>query len=163
MTTKRSLIASFISLLLCLSMLIGTTFAWFTDAVTSKSNLIQAGKLDAEMYWSDTLLDADSDQWQSADGVPVFTYDKWEPGYTEIKYVKIANNGNLSFKWQLTIEAENTVGKLAEVIDVYYVNPVSNEITSLDGLTSEGLLVDVIGNRTATEGVLLPEGETSNE
>ena len=163
MTTKRSLIASFISLLLCLSMLIGTTFAWFTDAVTSNSNLIQAGKLDAEMYWSDTLLDADSDQWQSADGVPVFTYDKWEPGYTEVKYVKIANNGNLSFKWQLTIEAESAVGKLAEVIDVYYVNPVSNEIISLDGLTSAGELVDVIGNRTATAGVLLPEGETSNE
>ena len=161
--TKKALLTSALALFLCFSMLVGTTFAWFTDAVTSKSNLIQAGKLDAEMYWSDTLLDADSDQWQSADGVPVFTYDKWEPGYTEIKYVKIANNGNLSFKWQLTIEAENTVGKLAEVIDVYYVNPVSGEITSLDGLTSAGVLVDVIGNRTATEGVLLPEGETSNE
>ena len=162
-STKRSLFTSVIALILCLSMLSGTTFAWFTDITTSKNNVVQTGELNAEMYYADSLLDANSDQWKSADGVPVFTYDKWEPGYTDIKYIKIANEGNLSFKWKLTIESENEVGKLAEVIDVYYVNPVTSEITSLNGLTSAGILGDVIENRTATEGIILPTGETSNE
>ncbi len=162
-STKKTLLTSVLSLFLCFAMLTGTTFAWFTDVVSSNSNVIQSGTLDAEMYWSDDLLAVDSPDWNDADGVPIFNYQNWEPGYTEVKYIKVKNAGNLSFKWQITIEPEGEVGKLAEVIDVYYVNPVENKLTSLDGQTSEGVLVDVIKNRKSTSGVLLPEGETSTE
>ena len=47
--TKRSLIASIMSLVLCITMLLGTTLAWFTDSVSSGVNRIQAGNLDAEV------------------------------------------------------------------------------------------------------------------
>ena len=161
--TKRSLLTSARALFLCFAMLTGTTFAWFTDVVNSNSNVIQSGNLDAEMYWSDDLLAADSPDWKNADGVPVFTYNNWEPGYAEVKYIKVKNAGNLSFKWQITIEPEGEVGKLAEVIDVYYVNPVENKLTNLNGLTSEGVLSDVIKSCKSTSGVLLPNGETSSE
>ena len=33
--TKRALLASVIAILICFTMLIGTTFAWFTDSVES--------------------------------------------------------------------------------------------------------------------------------
>ena len=153
---KRSFLTSVISLLLCISMLLGTTFAWFTDVVTSSDNVIESGNLDAEMYWSNDLLAADSPDWQNADGVPVFTYDKWEPGYTEVKYIKVANAGNLNFKWKLSIEANGSMTNLADVIDVYYVNPVSSQLTSLDGLTSVGKLRNVVDNRTENIGRLTP-------
>ncbi|MBR2651157.1 MAG: SipW-dependent-type signal peptide-containing protein [Clostridia bacterium] len=160
--TKRRLITSALSILLCFAMLVGSTFAWFTDSVTSSGNVIQSGKLDVEMYYSDTLLGADSSEWKNANGAKVFDYDNWEPGYTDIKYVMVKNAGNLSFKWKLTVEAYGEVTELAEVIDVYYVNPVASTITTLDGLTKEGVLSDVIDNRNATEGVLLPEGASGS-
>ena len=156
--TKRSLWASAISLLLCFSMLLGTTYAWFTDSAVSGSNIITAGNLDANMYFSDTLLDAESGDWKNAEGESIFTYDKWEPGYTEVKYLKIENAGNLSFKWRLYIKADGEVSELADVIDVYYVNPIETELTSLNGLTCSGTLTDVIANGAETNGVLLPDG-----
>ena len=48
-TTRRALVLSVLSLLLCCSMLVGTTFAWFTDSVTSGKNKIVAGNLDIEL------------------------------------------------------------------------------------------------------------------
>ena len=153
--TKKSLVSSVIALILCFSMLLGTTYAWFTDSASSIGNIIQSGNLDIEMHWSDNLVD-----WNKVSGDPIFTYDNWEPGYTEIKYIKVVNAGNLSFKWKLNIEAECVVGQLAEVIDVYYINPVSTQITSLQNLLSVGILSDVIENKTAAEGVLLPANTT---
>ena len=50
-TTRRALFMSIISLLLCCSMLVGTTFAWFTDEVVSGKNVIAAGNLDVELYY----------------------------------------------------------------------------------------------------------------
>ena len=155
---KNRLIAAVLVLIMTASMLIGTTFAWFTDSATSGGNVIQSGKLDAEMYWSDTLLDAASTEWVNADGVPVFTYDRWEPGYTEVKYIKITNEGNLAFKWRLSIEAEGEVTKLSDVIDVYYVNPCENTVTTLDGLSTAGTLTGVLESHTYTGGELLPAG-----
>lgn len=86
---KKSILASIVSVVLCISMLLGTTFAWFTDSVTSGNNVITSGTLDAEMYYSDTLLPADSNEWKDAEDAAVFTYDKWEPNYTEVKYIKL--------------------------------------------------------------------------
>ena len=154
-TTKRSFLTSLVSLVLCFTMLLGTTFAWFSDVVTSSGNVIQSGNLDAEMYWSDKYLAADAIGWkQVKENKPIFTYDKWEPGYTEIKYIKVANEGSLNLKWQLTIEAEGEVTNLSDVIDVYYVNPVTAKLESLDGLQSEGKLTNVLANKTAEAGSL---------
>lgn len=160
--TKRSLLTSVVALLLCFSMLLGTTYAWFTDSAQSAGNVIQSGNLDIEMYWSDRFLAADSDEWKLADEKPIFTHDNWEPGYTDVKYVKIKNAGNLSFKWKLSLEAEGQFTDLADVIDVYYVDPAV-ELTSLADRDSVGTLAEVATKKTSIEGVLLPENETSNE
>ena len=61
-STKRALIASVISVLLCVSMLLGTTYAWFTDSVTSSNNIIVSGNLDVELYWS-----TDAEAWTEVD------------------------------------------------------------------------------------------------
>ena len=149
--TKKSILTSAIILCLCFSMLIGTTYAWFTDSASSGSNIIQSGNLDVKMHWSEDLED-----WNEVDGSAIFTYDNWEPGYTEVKYIKVENAGSLAFKWQLNIEAEGEVGKLAEAIDVYYISSVTDKITSLSGRFSIGKLNEVIENKIGLGGNLLP-------
>ena len=55
--TKRALLMSVMSLFLCFAMLLGTTFAWFTDSVTSANNIIKSGNLDIELeYWDGKVL-----------------------------------------------------------------------------------------------------------
>jgi len=157
---KNKLVAAILVLVMSITSLIGTTFAWFTDSASSQGNVIQSGKLDAQMYWSDEL---NPTTWNDADGKAIFTYDRWEPGYTEVKYIKVKNAGSLSFKWRLTIEAESEIGKICDVIDVYYINPVSAEVTSLAGKTSDGILKNVISNHKFTDGILLPEGKEKPE
>ena len=158
-TQKNKLLLSAISLFLCFAMLIGTTFAWFTDSVTSEGNIIQTGNLKIGMQWSNTLLPADSTEWNDVNGA-IFTYNNWEPGYTDVKYVKITNNGNLNLKWKLNIKAEAQVSALADIIDVYYVNPVTVSISSLDGLTSAGKLTKVLEEKVNSTGALTPEQST---
>lgn len=148
---KRSLMSSAIALLLCFSMLLGTTYAWFTDSASSAGNIIQSGNLNIEMQWSENLED-----WNDVNGDPIFTYDNWEPGYTDVKYIKVKNAGSLAFKWKLNIEAEGDVGELAEVIDVYYINAPAAKITSLEGRLSVGVLSEVITNKVSIGGNLLP-------
>ena len=97
-TTKRALFLSFVSMFLCFTMLIGTTYAWFTDSVTSANNVIKAGNLDIVLeYW-------DGDSWEDVEGKSdILTNELWEPGVTEVAYLRVANAGSLALKYQLGI------------------------------------------------------------
>jgi predicted ribosomally synthesized peptide with SipW-like signal peptide len=123
--TKKSLLMSAISLLLCISMLIGSTFAWFTDSVTSAGNKIQSGTLKVDLE----LLDKETGKWNSLKDTkaPIFNYDKWEPGYVDTKVLKVENEGNLALKWVAKFYSEYQLSILADVIDVY-VRPSDSEI-----------------------------------
>ncbi len=121
--TAKALLASVLALVLCLSMLIGTTFAWFTDSVTSANNIIKSGNLDVTMQWADGKTDPANTTWTDATAGAIFNYELWEPGYTEVRHVQIANAGSLALKYQLNILANGEVSDLADVIDVYYVDP----------------------------------------
>ena len=160
--TKFALMQSMIALLLCFSMLIGTTFAWFTDEVISGSNIIQAGNLDAEMYWTDDLSTGTWYNAEKAGENTPFDYDLWEPGYTEVRYVKIVNAGKLALKYNLTLAPAGEVGKLAEVIDVYYAENVTANIAdrTLSGMTKLGALLKAMNGAETAKGELLPGGET---
>ena len=105
--TRNALFSSIISLLLCVSMLVGTTFAWFTDSVASANNIIKSGNLDIELeYW-------DGDSWENVAGKSdILTNTLWEPGVTEIAYLRVANAGSLALKYQLGI---NIVSETAGV------------------------------------------------
>ena len=115
-STKGALFTSFIALLLCCVMLLGTTFAWFTDEVTSANNKIQTGTLDIRLFHSTT-----KDDWKEITDSkePVFTYDNWEPGYADVHFFEVLNEGTLALKWKASIKAPSEVGAIAEVIDVY--------------------------------------------
>ena len=155
--TKTALFHSALALLLCVSMLIGSTFAWFTDGVSSSRNVITAGNLDLEMYWTDDL---NSGNWHNVeeDGHnTIFSYDNWEPGYTDVKYIKLVNAGALALNYELALTPQNGVGKLAEVINVYFAEggvPVAQR-QDLQSLQAIGLLSNVLNGGATADGTLL--------
>lgn len=105
---KNALLHSILALLLCFSMLIGTTFAWFTDSVTSSNNRIMTGNLDVDMeYWNGTAWDT------VGENTPLFDPNAlWEPGYTEVVYLKVLNKGNLALKYRLGVNIAGEVGSI---------------------------------------------------
>ena len=121
-STKRALLGSVMAMVLCLAMLVGATFAWFTDTVSTGVNKIQAGKLDVALE----MQNADG-KWVSAEGKTldfVKAADAkgeailWEPGCTyELPALRIRNNGNLALKYQVIITGINGSAKLNTVID----------------------------------------------
>ena len=44
-STKRALLVSAMAMVICFTMLLGTTFAWFTDSASSNGNIIKSGTL----------------------------------------------------------------------------------------------------------------------
>ena len=141
-STKKALIASIVALTLCAFMLVGTTFAWFTDSATSSNNIIKSGNLDIEMYWADgteAVPAEDSSDWLDASTVAIFDYDNWEPGYAQVRHIRIANLGSLAFKYKILVVAEGEVSDLTDVIDVYYLDPAA-QIESGAALTDANKL-----------------------
>lgn len=161
--SKKSLLMSSISLLLCISMFIGSTFAWFTDSASSAGNKIHSGilKLDVE------LLDKATGEWNSIKGKqdPLFNYDKWEPGFMDAKVFKIQNEGNLALKWVTKFYSEYELSILSDVIDVY-VRPSDSEIgyptdRNLENYTCVGNLRTFINSiEDTTYGNLEPKQES---
>ena len=96
-STKRALIISILAIFMCVAMLIGTTFAWFTDTASTGVNKIQAGNLDVKLMYSTDMV-----EWKEAtDQTKLFDDNAlWEPGYTQVVYLKIVNAGNLALKYE---------------------------------------------------------------
>lgn len=93
--TKSAVIAAALSVVLCVGMLAGTTFAWFTDTVTSAGNIIAAGSLDAGLFYAEGWNGEDT-AWQDASEGAIFDSDAWAPGKTEIRYIKATNEGDIA-------------------------------------------------------------------
>ena len=130
-TSKRALLTSALSLLLCCTMLIGTTWAWFTDSVTSAGNKIQSGTLQVDLLVKGGNTDYTKYTSVKTDHKPIFNYDLWEPGYTLVTNAKVVNNGTLALKYTLKFVSKDDIAsqKLAEVIDVFYA---SSEVSGID-------------------------------
>ena len=106
-STKRALVSSALAILMCVAMLIGTTFAWFTDTASTGVNKIQAGNLDIEVKYT-----LDGDNWNDLDGATdIFQKGLWEPGHTEVVALKFKNNGNLALKYSINMNiVDETAG-----------------------------------------------------
>ena len=99
-STKRALISSALAILMCVAMLIGTTFAWFTDTASTGVNKIVAGNLDIEVQYRTT---ADG-EWKTLDNATdLFGAEGtlFEPGHTRVVELRITNAGNLALKYKI--------------------------------------------------------------
>ena len=142
-STKRSLLASVLALVMCVSMLVGTTFAWFTDTASTGVNKIQAGTLDVQLLDEDgTSLEGQTLSWKKAAGHENEAV-LWEPGCTyNLQSFKIKNNGNLALKYKIVISGIVGDAKLLEAIDF--------TVTGVDGVTTANALNGFEGKLAAS-------------
>ena len=122
--TKKALRGSLFALFLCIVLLIGTTFAWFTDTASTGVNKIQSGRLDVDLQIKE------GDKWVSAEGktldfVKAAGHENeailWEPGCRyELPELRVVNNGNLALKYKLKINGIQGDEELNKVIDWTY-------------------------------------------
>ena len=140
-TTKGALLASGISLLLCFAMLLGTTFAWFTDSVTSAGNVIQAGTLDVDLVDSaGNSMAGKVINFVVAGGNGDSSKILWEPGCTfETEPVFVKNKGNLALKYEIAINGISGDAKLLEAIEwTVTVGGVKTALADLKGTLLPG-------------------------
>lgn len=163
-TARRAFISSVISLILCCSMLVGTTFAWFTDEVTTGMNTIAAGNLDVELLADGNKVDSAT---KLFDDVTL-----WEPGVVLYENLQVANVGTLALKYRLSLNFgnENDLNghKLSEVLKIAVIDKVADNATREEVLeAAKAALADLPeGSGTLanfTELGELEAGETGTE
>ena len=168
--TKRALLTSVMALVMCVVMLVGTTFAWFTDTASTGVNKIQAGNLDIEMEYKNNTT--------GGEFKPVDTDKKvfneealWEPGHVEYVVLKIRNAGNLALKYKLGINIASETGStnvdgnafnLSDYIRFAVIDGESNNLSDRDALVAEAGAGTVLSTGYTKENHLLA-GTTDNE
>ena len=160
--TKKALRGSLLALFLCIVLLIGTTFAWFTDTASTGVNKIQSGKLDVGLEMANGTNDNNETVWVSAENQMLTfktadnrTADQiiWEPGCTyELPQLRVVNNGNLALKYKIKINGIQGDEKLNEVID-WTINDTALDAdhslaagATSDTLTIKGHMQEAAGN-----------------
>ena len=169
-STKRALLGSIMAMVLCLAMLIGATFAWFTDTASTGVNKIQAGNLDVALEMKDA-----AGQWVSAEGktldfVKAAAGEQvlWEPGCTyTLPELRVVNNGNLALKYKLVISGIRGDAELNNVIDwtmtldgaaytlgeEHHLAAKNGATVDADVLTISGKMQESAGNEYMNESI----------
>lgn len=159
-STRKALLASAISLIICVTMLLGTTFAWFTDSVESGRNTIVAGNLDVELEYS-----TDGENWTVVDeNTSIFSEDSlWEPGHAEGVALRVSNKGTLALKYNLYADvwkesgSTNVYGEEFKLSDYLTVHGISMDT----GAIGDALMGYYLGSRT--NALALPDGYALGE
>ena len=168
-STKRALLGSIMAMVLCLAMLVGATFAWFTDTASTGVNKIQAGNLDVALEMKD------GDNWVSAEGktldfVKAAAGEQvlWEPGCTyTLPELRVVNNGNLALKYKLAISGIQGDAELNNVIDwtmtldgaayalgeEHHLAAKNGATVDADVLTISGKMQESAGNEYMNESI----------
>ena len=149
--TKRSVLVSGLCLLLTAVMLMGSTFAWFTDSVTNEGNTIQSGTLDISL--------------NNGDETTLFSSENFlfEPGRSQKAVATVTNEGSLWLKYAMHFANVKITGNgdITEVLDVY---KVAADAASLEGAEHLGTMKELMAaGRLDEEGVLAPKGYTGND
>ncbi len=117
-STQLALVSSIISLLLSCAMLLGTTYAWFTDSVANSNTRIVSGNLEIDLLMDKTeegryvsIADGKGDIFAESNGGDDVM---WEPGKLEIVYLAVENTGNLALKYNIKLDVE---GELAGALE----------------------------------------------
>ena len=170
-STKRALLGSVMAMVLCLAMLVGATFAWFTDTASTGVNKIQAGNLDVQLQYA-TAWDENGNvtSWADAQGRQL-EFKKaagaedeailWEPGCTyELPELRVVNKGNLALKYKVAITGINGSAKLNDVID-WTINDADINLTEMQlkageegaAFTIKGHMQESAGNDYMNESI----------
>ena len=166
--TKRALLTSVMALVMCVVMLVGTTFAWFTDTASTGVNKIVAGNLDVEllMHNGEKYVNISEEREPIfGSGTSTVAQNKnldtlWEPGKTQVAYLAIENKGNLALKYKVALNVTNPAdGKdLYKVMQYAIVPNAKNDNGMVTGWTTGGNVT--VGQQPVSGEVSLAVGAT---
>ena len=161
-STKRALLGSVVAMVLCLAMLVGATFAWFTDTASTGVNKIQAGNLDVQLVDENgNSLEGKTLEFKKAANAAEGEAVLWEPGCTyELPAVYVKNNGKLALKYKVAITGINGSAKLNDVID-WTINDADINLTEMQlkageegaAFTIKGHMQESAGNDYMNESI----------
>ena len=160
--TKRALLTSVMALVMCVVMLVGTTFAWFTDTASTAVNKIVAGNLDVDIVGEDG---------KTLDGKTLNFVNKenqsnilWEPGATFFTQgFKIVNKGNLALKYKVVVSGTTGDAKLLKAIDFAFVTDNTTPDANPESFANEGKLLKQNDSAPANNGVYYLRGHMKEE
>ena len=158
-STKRALLTSALAIMACVAMLIGSTFAWFTDTASTGVNKIQAGDLDIELAYKNSTTGGEFKEANKE--TPVFDNNAlWEPGHVEYVVLRVSNAGSLALKYKLGINIANEVGSTNVYNDAFKLSDYIR-FAVLDGdRTGNSVDRDALV-AAATDSKLIKEGYTA--
>ena len=169
-TTKRSLVASVLALVMCVTMLVGTTFAWFTDTASTGVNKIQAGTLKMKVEYSKDMA-----EWKevSADKAAFDNDALWEPGRTEVVYFRVSNVGKLALRYNFDakvnsyspgINADDQAFNLGDYVMFGYADTTeafSNREAAIAAVAQNAQLIEQKDIAVKNSEVVLPGESTA--
>ena len=160
--SKKALLSSAFALVVSVAMLIGTTFAWFTDTASTGVNKIVSGNLKVDIIGenSDSHIEKLNFTKAATTDAEAGAEILWEPGCRYLtEGFRIANKGNLALKWKAQVNKGTTAANegnfdLLDVIDFYLVTKAA------DGTETATALDEFTGNlkKTETSGVYYIKG-----
>ena len=152
--TKRALASSALAMLLCIALLVGTTFAWFTDTASTSVNKIQSGSLDVDIVDANNVH-IDTLNFIKAEGGKDEAI-LWEPGCTyNLTPFKIVNNGTLALKYKVVVSGAVGDTDLLKVIDFTYTTEDGTFDINAEGHLGAGAstkLITMSGKMQETAG-----------
>lgn len=160
MKKKRVLLVSCSVILLCMSIIVGMTYALFTDSVSVKNHL-KAGNLDITLTRTNleySVLNEDGElavtevtddyNFTASTNENVFGIDAKDirivPGSYFDADMEIANNGNVAFTYSVGISLIGNSNALAEQLQVTVTHP--------DGTTTTKKLSELAGGLSIATG-----------
>ena len=164
--TKRALLTSVMVLVMCVVMLVGTTFAWFTDTASTAVNKIVAGNLDVDIVDENgNSLDGESLSFVKAGAATDAEADiLWEPGATFFTQgFKIVNKGNLALKYKVVVSGTTGDAKLLKAIDFAFVTDNTTPDADPVPFANEGKLLKQNDSAPANNGVYYLRGHMKEE
>ena len=158
-TTKRSLLASVLALVMCVTMLVGTTFAWFTDSASTSVNRIEAGSLQVEIQGKDGKP-VEELKWLDKDGKPIADQESifWEPNCTyNLTPFKIVNTGNLALKYKVVVTGNTSLEDRTFTLVLLGLLTISqNSFMSLSGSGRSTVCRDLSAHSSTPNRIIPP-------
>lgn len=159
---------SLLCLVLCVSMFFGTSYAWFSSEVNNTVNEIYIGTLDVGLFKQE------GDAWLNLSDSTNKLFDgsiRWEPGYTSLETIRVDNEGDLAFKYELSFTdgavthgGAATSSDCAKYFDVWVYTHNGNEAAPADiseakGWKRVGTLDALLDGTLVLDGVMKTPGE----
>lgn len=142
----------------------GTSIAWFMDETPELVNTFEFADFDLEVYYKVTNAQG-VEEWVLVDEkTKVFDEEAlYEPGYTQVVYLKIVNKGDVEFDYKLSVDMTDFVPGVNEAGQLIYLPNylkfgalIENDEQSLTREVARAIATEDLNDGNAPSKEMLP-------